>query len=279
MPTEPVKVKYLNNRDLLKEIHLSKNTFCSYLSEADSNYDLILENLGQVDDDAISRARKTRCSKIERETKEKIDPLSIAETDLVFRVMTWDHIPVANHKKPSKKKNDAVATFMKDIEIDEVAVVADQTADSKATHVRVNFPPFQHFRLTATREPVLVGKSHWVGDHATGEFSKTHGQITDNLARMIIKLCEKNSSRANYRGYSYKEEMIGQAIMQLCGVILQFNESRSNNPFAYATTCVDNSFIRILNIEKRNQKIRDDLLEQNGLNPSFSRQNSNVDYE
>jgi len=68
--------------------------------------------------------------------------------------------------------------------------------------------------------------------------------------------------------------MIGQAIMQLCGVILQFNEARSSNPFAYSTTCVDNAFIRILNIEKRNQQVRDDLLEKQGFNPSFSRQHS-----
>jgi hypothetical protein len=34
---------------------------------------------------------------------------------------------------------------------------------------------------------------------------------------------------------------------------------------------VTNSFVRIINIEKRNQVIRDDLLEINGMNPSYSR--------
>ena len=38
------------------------------------------------------------------------------------------------------------------------------------------------------------------------------------------------------------------------------------------TAAVTNSFTRVLNIEKRNQNIRDDILEMNGLNPSYTRQ-------
>jgi len=55
---------------------------------------------------------------------------------------------------------------------------------------------------------------------------------------------------------------------------LQFDESKSQNPFAYYTAAITNSFTRILNIEKKMQNIRDDILEINGLNPSWTRQNS-----
>ena len=55
---------------------------------------------------------------------------------------------------------------------------------------------------------------------------------------------------------------------------LQFDESKSENPFAYYTAAVTNSFTRILNIEKKSQNIRDDLLEEAGLTPSLTRQNS-----
>jgi len=71
--------------------------------------------------------------------------------------------------------------------------------------------------------------------------------------------------------------MRGQALLQLSQIGLQFDEAKSQNPFAYYTAAITNSFTRILNIEKKNQSIRDDILEMNGLNPSFTRQNSEID--
>ena len=67
--------------------------------------------------------------------------------------------------------------------------------------------------------------------------------------------------------------MKGQAILQLSQIGLQFDESKSENPFAYYTAAVTNSFTRILNLEKKSQNIRDDLLEEAGLTPSLTRQN------
>jgi hypothetical protein len=91
---------------------------------------------------------------------------------------------------------------------------------------------------------------------------------------MFLKLCERYATRGNVRGYTYNDEMRGQAILQLTQIGLQFDESKSDNPFAYYTAAVTNSFVRIINIEKRNQNIRDDILEMNGMNPSWTRQNS-----
>ena len=89
---------------------------------------------------------------------------------------------------------------------------------------------------------------------------------------MFIKLSERYAQRSNWRGYTYNEEMRGQAILQLSQIGLQFDESKSENPFAYYTAAVTNSFTRVLNIEKKNQNIRDDMLEEHGLTPSMTRQ-------
>ena len=91
---------------------------------------------------------------------------------------------------------------------------------------------------------------------------------------MWMKLCERYATRGNVRGYTYNDEMQGQAILQLTQIGLQFDESKSNNPFAYYTAAVTNSFVRIINIEKRNQNIRDDIMEMNNMMPSSTRQNS-----
>ena len=69
--------------------------------------------------------------------------------------------------------------------------------------------------------------------------------------------------------------MRGQALVQLVQVGLQFNEMKSQNPFAYYTAVITNCFTRILITEKKMQNIRDDILEQHGLDPSWTRQLAN----
>ena len=93
---------------------------------------------------------------------------------------------------------------------------------------------------------------------------------------MFLKLVERYSHRANWRGYTYVDEMRGQALVQLAQIGLQFNEAKSDNPFAYYTAAVNNSFTRVLNLEKRNQAIRDDILIDSGHLPSYGRQ---IQYE
>ena len=262
------RVKYLNNRDLLKEIHKSKNTFCSYTQTEFNQYDLIVSDLDRINVRTTAEAKRNQAARLSKIAYEKacaettgkkpsqkefeIDYRKIKKTDVVFRVMTFDHVPLA----PGRKKT--------------VKTTADK-------HEKVNFPPFQHWKFDDNNNLICVGKSHWRGDIHTGEFCKEHGKATDELAKMWMKLCERYATRGNVRGYTYNDEMRGQAILQLAQIGLQFDESKSDNPFAYYTAAVTNSFVRIINIEKRNQNIRDDILEMNGMNPSWTRQNEGRD--
>ena len=289
-PKKPVN--YLNNKDILKEIHLSKNTYCSYSKPEYHQYDFIVDyednsNLEASleyasSEEVIKKAKETRALRNDIEQnlpKGTTDPESIDTTDLIFRVMTWDHIPMAP-KAPKKiaKKKSAKDIFDFDEEEDifeDLEAAAPVKNVDDLVHVRVNFPPFQHFKFNRVGSLVCVGKSHWEGDMKTGEFARDKGQITNKLARMYLKLCEKYGTKWNWRGYSYNDEMRGSAILQLTYVGLRFNEAKSNNPFAYFTAVLNNSFCRVLNTEKKNQSIRDDIMEYNGLAPSFTRQFAN----
>lgn len=278
IPT-PKKVNYLNNRDILKEIHLSKNTYCTYLDPVkDHQYDIILPSLEKINQRTVAEARRNRADRIKRETGEIVNDKKIPHTDLVFRITTWEHIPMA-----PKKQTKAQAKKSK---MEELLALEDDTVESDGledlvdvpvldmNHVRLNFPPFFHYRLDEEKQPFLVGKSHWKGTLDGGEFCREHGKMTNKLAHMFIKLCERYATRSNWRGYTYNEEMRGQALLQLSQIGLQFDESKSQNPFAYYTAAITNSFTRVLNIEKKMQNIRDDILEMNGLNPSWTRQYS-----
>jgi hypothetical protein len=272
------KTNYLNNRDILKEIHLSKKNYCAFRDPAqDHQYDIILPSVSKINQKSTAEARRNRADRIKRETGEIIDPKKIPNTDIVFRVMTWEHIPMAPKKitkaAAKKRKLEELLELDEPVEDDPLAGLIDEPM-LDPTHMRVNFPPFFHYRVDENKVPFLVGKSHWRGDLETGEFSKDHGEMTRTLAKMFMKLCERYATRSNWRGYTYNEEMRGQALLQLSQIGLQFDESKSQNPFAYYTAAITNSFTRILNIEKKNQNIRDDILEMNGLNPSWTRQNS-----
>ena len=284
IPKTAPRVNYLNNRDILKEIHLSKNTYCTFRDPAlDHQYDIILPSLARINLRTIAEARRNRADRLSRETAQEVNEKKIPNTDLVFRVMTWEHIPLAPKKVPksaAKKRRLEDILDLDDVEETTEDIVnrmdAIESGLQDPTHIRVNFPPFFHYRINEHRIPYVVGKSHWQGDLDAGVFSREHGAMTRKLAMMFMKLCERYATRSNWRGYTYNEEMRGQALLQLSQIGLQFDESKSSNPFAYYTAAITNSFTRILNIEKKMQNIRDDILEINGLNPSWTRQYSQI---
>ncbi len=278
-----MKHNYLNNRDILKEIHKSKMTYCSFASPDDAYYDIILPGVDKINKKNTAEGRKLRAERLTRVaheaaqtqagTKLKLDdfavkPSKIPVTDIVFRVMTWEHIPM-DAPKPKKSKPQLVIEDIEDLST-EYDVQIEDVAPSK--YIKVNFPPFQHYKIDEAGIPYCVGKSHWQGDLIKGNFSRDHGTMTRTLAHMFMKLCERYATRSNWRGYTYNDEMRSQALLQLSQIGLQFDESKSQNPFAYYTAAITNSFTRVLNIEKRNQNLRDDILEMNGLTPSYTRQ-------
>ncbi len=277
LPKAAPRVNYLNNRDILKEIHLSKNNYCWYRDRVnDHQYDIILPSIDKINQRTIAEARRNRADRLKREGT-IVDPKKIPNTDIVFRITCWDHIPKAPKKltkaEQKKRKLEDILDLDDATEDDPLAELIEEPV-LDMNHVRLNFPPFEHYRIDEDKNPFIVGRSHWKGDLETGEFCREHGQMTKKLALMFMKLCERYATRSNWRGYTYNEEMRGQALLQLSQIGLQFDESKSQNPFAYYTAAITNSFTRILNIEKKNQNIRDDILEMNGLNPSWTRQNS-----
>lgn len=263
----PKRNHYLSNKEILKEIHNSKMSYCWLKEEKYYFFDCIVNHVDEINSENIQIARENRAKRLQkiaheaevgkwergeltRKTKPRaidfaVDPDSIDVHDLVFRVMTFDHIPKEQRKNKPKTEADY--------------------------HSRCNFPPFKHYAFNEDEEIEEVARSHWEGGLGNGYFSLEHGKTNDRLARMYMKLCDRYSMRANWRGYTYVDEMRGQALLQLAQIGLQFNEQKSDNPFAYYTAAINNSFTRVLNLEKKGHNIRDDLLEENGLNPSWTR--------
>jgi len=271
------KVNFLSNKELLHEIHRSKSSYCYFIDKSYAAYDAIILDLNEVTQELIDEARAKRATaqmqaaKLVQKNKglkthqikvDLVEPKEIPIDQLVFRVMTDAHIPLLPEEelKPSQK-----------LKKDEEA------------RVKVNFNPFKHFLLSYdgnVHDEVIdfsklsfkeVGRSHWKNGLDNGYFSMDHGNITDRLAQMYMKLVDRYSQKPNWRGYSYLDEMKNQSLLQLIQVGLKFDERRSQNPFAYYTTTMTNSFTGVFHKEKRNQNIRDDILIMQGQTPSHTR--------
>ena len=154
------KTNYLNNKDILKEIHKSKSTFCSYTDDDYADFDIILPNIDKINIRTIAEAKRNKAKKQSQlafETRKaagekikqadcEVDYRKITKEELIFRIMTFQHIP----EDPGRKKNPKTE------------------ADKK---IKLNFPPFQHFKFNDQDELVCVGKSHWDGGIENGGFS------------------------------------------------------------------------------------------------------------
>jgi hypothetical protein len=260
------KTNYLSNKQLLKEIHRSKRSYCEFTAPHYHQYDVIVEELDEIfEPETIKLARKNKAARLAQANHKaaveahtgspsakprlidhKIDPTTLAADELVYRVIDYTHIPL----EPGRKKNPR----------------------KEAEHyARLNFIPFKHY-VVKDGKAIEVGRSHC----QNGEFCQTHGAMTDTLARMFMLLVERYSQRSNWRAYTYLDEMKGQSLLQLSSMGLQFNEYKSDNPFAYYTAAISNTFTRVLNIEKKNQNVRDEILISRGQTPSFSKQ---IQYE
>ena len=58
---------YLNNRDLLKEIHKSKSSYSYYVDDHAKDFDAIVDNVNSIDKDTIKEARKNRADRLQRQ--------------------------------------------------------------------------------------------------------------------------------------------------------------------------------------------------------------------
>jgi DNA-directed RNA polymerase specialized sigma subunit len=99
--------------------------------------------------------------------------------------------------------------------------------------------------------------------------SHAAGAPTDNLVKAFMLLVNRYANRANFRSYSYIDEMKSEALLHLVRGWDKFNPARSQNPFAYLTSCVNNAFLRVLRIEKKSRDVRDELIIMHGARPSF----------
>ena len=82
---------------------------------------------------------------------------------------------------------------------------------------------------------------------------KPEKKVPDYIGICINQICNRLSSKPNFSGYTFRDEMISDALENCFYALPKFNPERTNNPFAYFTQVAKNAFIRRITIEKKEQ--------------------------
>lgn len=90
------------------------------------------------------------------------------------------------------------------------------------------------------------------------------GQISEELGSMLLLIAKNLSNKANFINYTWKEDMIQEAVLTCCKYLKNFDLEKSNNPFSYITTICSHAFVNYINKQKRHSTIKDTLFHNRG---------------
>jgi hypothetical protein len=75
-------------------------------------------------------------------------------------------------------------------------------------------------------------------------------RIPDYVGKSILLIAERLAKKPNFSSYTFKEEMIGDAIENCVMYFDNFDSAKSKNPFAYFTQIIYYAFLRRIEKEK-----------------------------
>lgn len=111
-------------------------------------------------------------------------------------------------------------------------------------------------------------KAHYVnGKEFTQDirdyYSSGSDDVGDKLGESIFKIAKGLSYAPNFINYSYKDDMVGDAIVKMFSALRskKFNLETGNNPFSYFTTIAFHAFINRIKKEKKQRQVINDYQE------------------
>lgn len=93
----------------------------------------------------------------------------------------------------------------------------------------------------------------------------TKPRIPDYIGKCLMLIAENLSHKPNFLAYSFRDEMISDAIENCVMYFDNFNPKKSKNPFAYFTQIIYFAFIRRIHKEKKQLYVKYKSTEQIGV--------------
>ena len=108
-------------------------------------------------------------------------------------------------------------------------------------------------RKKKEKKPYYINPAEFLADIT--EYYKTD-DLTEKLGEDIVKIATGLGFAPNFINYSYKDDMIGDAVLKMLTALRnkKFNIDSGNNPFSYFTTIAFHAFINRIKKEKKHRE-------------------------
>ena len=94
-------------------------------------------------------------------------------------------------------------------------------------------------------------------------------QIPNYVATALMKIAENLSHKPNFINYTFRDEMVADAIENCVMYVDNFDPSKSSNPFAYFTQIAYYAFLRRIQKEKKQLYVKYKSTETAGILDEF----------
>ena len=84
--------------------------------------------------------------------------------------------------------------------------------------------------------------------------------MSNYIGECVIKMANRLASSPRFRNYSYREEMVGNAIIAVVKYAKNFNGAKFNNAFAYVTQILFSHMVQTIKKEKKMYKTNMELI-------------------
>lgn len=99
--------------------------------------------------------------------------------------------------------------------------------------------------------------------------NKPKPKIPDYVAKCFMMIAENLSHKPNFLSYTFRDEMVADAIENCVMYVDNFDPSKSDNPFAYFTQIVYYAFLRRIQKEKKQLYVKYKSTETAGVLDEF----------
>lgn len=103
--------------------------------------------------------------------------------------------------------------------------------------------------------------------------------VSNYLGDCFIKIARHLSYKSNFINYSYKDEMISDAIENCLAVVNNFDPSKSKNPFAYFTQITFFAFVRRIQREKKQMATKFRYIDQLDINELVTQDHDSGEFQ